>query len=47
MSAPAAAPVLSASALEMRFGGIVATNNVSLQLAAGARHALIGPNGAG
>ncbi len=49
MSAPIThqAPVLSATALEMRFGGIVATNNVSLQLPPGARHALIGPNGAG
>jgi branched-chain amino acid transport system ATP-binding protein len=50
MSAVSTAPapvVLSATALEMRFGGIVATNNVSLQLQAGARHALIGPNGAG
>ena len=33
--------------LVKRFGGFVATNDVSLQVAAGARHALIGPNGAG
>jgi ABC-type branched-subunit amino acid transport system ATPase component len=33
--------------LVKRFGGIVATNNVSLNIEAGARHALIGPNGAG
>ena len=39
--------VLSAVGLEMRFGGILATNNVSLNLQRGARHALIGPNGAG
>ena len=38
---------LAASGLLKHFGGIVATNNVSLQLEAGARHALIGPNGAG
>lgn len=30
-----------------RFGGFVATGNVSLQVATGSRHALIGPNGAG
>jgi branched-chain amino acid transport system ATP-binding protein len=41
------ATVLLANALEMRFGGIIATNNVSLTLHRGARHALIGPNGAG
>ena len=33
--------------LSKRFGGLVATNDVSLQVEAGARHALIGPNGAG
>ena len=38
---------LAASGLLKHFGGIIATNNVSLQLEAGARHALIGPNGAG
>lgn len=30
-----------------KFGGFVATDNVSLNIEAGARHALIGPNGAG
>jgi ABC-type branched-subunit amino acid transport system ATPase component len=30
-----------------KFGGFVATNDVSISVAAGARHALIGPNGAG
>jgi ABC-type branched-subunit amino acid transport system ATPase component len=33
--------------LVKKFGGFVATNDVSLNVAAGARHALIGPNGAG
>ena len=30
-----------------RFGGVVATDGVSLEIAAGEVHALIGPNGAG
>lgn len=30
-----------------KFGGFIATNDVSLDVEAGARHALIGPNGAG
>jgi len=30
-----------------RFGGVVATDNISLEVAAGEVHALIGPNGAG
>ncbi|NMG73453.1 ABC transporter ATP-binding protein [Aromatoleum diolicum] len=33
--------------LVKKFGGFVATNDVSLNVEAGARHALIGPNGAG
>jgi branched-chain amino acid transport system ATP-binding protein len=33
--------------LRRTFGGLVATNDVSLRLATGSRHALIGPNGAG
>ena len=41
------AAVLTATALSKRFGGIIATDNVSLTLEAGCRHALIGPNGAG
>jgi branched-chain amino acid transport system ATP-binding protein len=40
-------PVLQTRALRKEFGGIVATNDVSLALAPGSRHALIGPNGAG
>lgn len=38
---------LQTIALEKRFGGLVATNNVSFTLEHGARHALTGPNGAG
>lgn len=38
---------LQTSHLLKRFGGFVATNDVTLNVAAGARHALIGPNGAG
>jgi ABC-type branched-subunit amino acid transport system ATPase component len=40
-------PVLETRNLTKQFGGLTATNSVSLQLEAGARHALIGPNGAG
>ena len=43
----AAQTVLSAQGLVMKFGGITATNNVTLDLKKGVRHALIGPNGAG
>jgi branched-chain amino acid transport system ATP-binding protein len=39
--------VLETRGLSKRFGGLAATRDVSLQLDAGARHALIGPNGAG
>ncbi|MCX7166141.1 MAG: ABC transporter ATP-binding protein [Rhodocyclales bacterium] len=38
---------LQTSHLVKRFGGFVATSDVTLNVAAGARHALIGPNGAG
>ncbi len=45
--AAAEAPVvLSTKNLVKKFGGITATNDVSLDLRLGARHALIGPNGA-
>ena len=39
--------VLATHSLQKRFGGIVATQNVSLALMRGERRALIGPNGAG
>jgi branched-chain amino acid transport system ATP-binding protein len=45
-SAAAQSVVLSAQGLVKRFGGITATHNVTLDLQRGARHALIGPNGA-
>lgn len=40
-------PVLQASGLSRRFGGLLAVANVSLDLALGELHAVIGPNGAG
>jgi ABC-type branched-subunit amino acid transport system ATPase component len=39
--------VLQTQNLVKTFGGFVATNDVTLNVEAGARHALIGPNGAG
>ena len=39
--------VLQALGLVKRFDGIVATDHVDLSLTLGARHALIGPSGAG
>jgi branched-chain amino acid transport system ATP-binding protein len=39
--------VLSLRNLSKRFGGVVAVDGVSLEIAAGEVHALIGPNGAG
>ena len=39
--------LLSIRDLKKRFGGLVATDDVSLQVATGEIHALIGPNGAG
>ena len=42
-----AEPLLRVEKLVRRFGGIVATDNVSLDVAQGELHAIIGPNGAG
>ena len=42
-----AEPLLRIENLIKRFGGIVATDNVSLEIAQGELHAIIGPNGAG
>ena len=42
-----AEPVLQVERLEKRFGGIVATDGVTLEVRPGEIHALIGPNGAG
>jgi branched-chain amino acid transport system ATP-binding protein len=39
--------LLAARGLAKRFGGVVATDDVDLDVAAGEVHALIGPNGAG
>jgi len=47
MSAPDRQPMLQAEGLAKRFGGIVATDNLALSVAAGELHAVIGPNGAG
>jgi branched-chain amino acid transport system ATP-binding protein len=40
-------PLLQVTNLAKRFGGIVATDDLSLNLTAGELHAVIGPNGAG
>jgi len=40
-------PLLSISGLSKRFGGVVASDNVTLQVKPGELHAIIGPNGAG
>jgi branched-chain amino acid transport system ATP-binding protein len=40
-------PVLSTHGLSKRFGALIATDDVSIDLRAGEIHALIGPNGAG
>ena len=40
-------PLLKVDGLTKRFGGLVATNSLSLDVVEGELHALIGPNGAG
>src|SRR3954447_19587003 len=40
-------PLLSTDRLVKRFGGLLATDNVSIDVRDGEIHALIGPNGAG
>jgi branched-chain amino acid transport system ATP-binding protein len=40
-------PLLQVEGLSKRFGGIVASNNISLAIEPGELHAVIGPNGAG
>ena len=47
MSPAAAPPLLEVQGLAKRFGGVVATDNLDLDLVAGEIHAVIGPNGAG
>ena len=44
---PAAPPALSLESITVRFGGITAVSDVSLQVGAGEVCGLIGPNGAG
>ena len=40
-------PMLELHGLSKRFGGLIATDDVSLSVPAGSLHAVIGPNGAG
>ena len=40
-------PLLRVEKLGLRFGGVIATDNLSLDIARGELHAIIGPNGAG
>ena len=42
-----AEPILQTTGLVKRFGGLTATDDVSLELRPGELHAIIGPNGAG
>jgi branched-chain amino acid transport system ATP-binding protein len=47
MSEPKNNPMLQVERLTKRFGGIVASDNLALDVAGGELHAVIGPNGAG
>lgn len=47
MSSTVEAPLLSVTGLTMRFGGILALNNVNFDIQRGSISAMIGPNGAG
>jgi branched-chain amino acid transport system ATP-binding protein len=47
MTAPNAAPILTVDHLTMRFGGLIAVNDLSFTARSGNITALIGPNGAG
>jgi branched-chain amino acid transport system ATP-binding protein len=47
MNPPPAASLLEVHRLRKRFGGVVASDGVDLQVRSGEVHALIGPNGAG
>ncbi len=42
-----AAPILTVEGLTCRFGGLIAVNNVDIDIRQGEIRALIGPNGAG
>jgi branched-chain amino acid transport system ATP-binding protein len=44
---PADAPALSLSGVTKRFGGLVAVDNITIELASRKLNAIIGPNGAG
>ena len=47
MAEPSSIPVLTTHGVSRRFGGLTAVDNVDLELAPNAIHAIIGPNGAG
>ena len=42
-----AEPLLRIEGLAKHFGGVVASDDITLDVAAGELHAIIGPNGAG